>query len=213
MWGPQWGQQAESQGPGGARRGHAEGVPPGSLLPASEGCLGRGWGAPTVSTSHWGGGQAWRHQNGGCSGGHRGGVPRDPGRGGPVRMSHGEDPSWGPEAVGGGLGAEGHSLERVHAKGHVHARAVGQEGSQGRLLKQPEDQDLVPGGTGRAVPRPPQPTHRHRSAPRGRRTGRCRGTWTDRQNKTDPGRWRQRTIKTERQRQGQTHRQAVMRTQ
>lgn len=42
----------------------------------------------------------------------------------------------------------GHSLERVHAKGHVHAWAVGQEGSEGRLLKQAEDQDLIPGGTG-----------------------------------------------------------------
>lgn len=42
----------------------------------------------------------------------------------------------------------GHSLERVHAKGHIHAWAVGQEGSEGRLLKQAEDQDLIPGGTG-----------------------------------------------------------------
>lgn len=44
--------------------------------------------------------------------------------------------------------APGNSLERVHAKGHVHAWAVGQEGSQSRLLKQAEDQDLIPGSTG-----------------------------------------------------------------
>lgn len=38
-----------------------------------------------------------------------------------------------------------HSLERVHAQGHAHARAVGQEGRQRRLLQQPENQNLVPG--------------------------------------------------------------------
>lgn len=38
-----------------------------------------------------------------------------------------------------------HSLERVHAERHAHARAVGQEGRQRRLLQQPENQDLVPG--------------------------------------------------------------------
>lgn len=37
-----------------------------------------------------------------------------------------------------------HSLERVHSEGNVHARAVGEEGSQGGLLEQSEDQDLVP---------------------------------------------------------------------
>lgn len=38
-----------------------------------------------------------------------------------------------------------HSLERVHAERHAHARAVGQEGRQRRLLQQPENQNLVPG--------------------------------------------------------------------
>ena len=51
------------------------------------------------------------------------------------------------------LEEERHSLERVHAKGHIHAWAVGQEGRQGRLLKQAKDQDLVPAGTVRAGPR------------------------------------------------------------
>ena len=37
-----------------------------------------------------------------------------------------------------------YSLERVHSEGNVHARAIREEGSQGCLLKQPEDQDLVP---------------------------------------------------------------------
>lgn len=37
-----------------------------------------------------------------------------------------------------------HSLERVHSEGNVHARAVGEEGSKGSLLKQSEDQNLVP---------------------------------------------------------------------
>lgn len=37
-----------------------------------------------------------------------------------------------------------HSLERVHSEGNVHAGAVGEEGSQGGLLEQSEDQDLVP---------------------------------------------------------------------
>lgn len=37
-----------------------------------------------------------------------------------------------------------YSLEWVHSEGDVHARAVGQERSQGRLLKEPEDQDAVP---------------------------------------------------------------------
>lgn len=65
------------------------------------------------------------------------------------------------------LGGPGHSLERVHAKGHVHAWAVGQEGSKGRLLKQAEDQDLIPGGTSETRPgveqaytRLPNPIHR-----------------------------------------------------
>lgn len=35
-------------------------------------------------------------------------------------------------------------LERVHSEGDVHAWAVREEGSEGGLLKQPEDQDLVP---------------------------------------------------------------------
>ena len=47
------------------------------------------------------------------------------------------------------------SLEGVHPEGHVHPGAVGQEGSQGGLLEQPEDQDLVPGeGTPHVRPRP-----------------------------------------------------------
>lgn len=41
--------------------------------------------------------------------------------------------SWGGSGAGGTW--RGKSLERVHAKGHVHAWAVGQEGRQGRLLK------------------------------------------------------------------------------
>lgn len=35
-------------------------------------------------------------------------------------------------------------LEGVHPESHVHAWGVRQEGSQGRLLKQPKDQDLIP---------------------------------------------------------------------
>lgn len=35
-------------------------------------------------------------------------------------------------------------LQGVHAQGDVHARAVGEEGSQSRLNKQAEDQDPVP---------------------------------------------------------------------
>lgn len=35
-------------------------------------------------------------------------------------------------------------LQGVHAQGHVHARAVGEEGSQSRLNKEAEDQDPVP---------------------------------------------------------------------
>lgn len=53
----------------------------------------------------------------------------------------------------------GHSLERVHAKGHIHAWAVGQEGSEGRLLKQAEDQDLIPGDTGEGEARPGAPPY------------------------------------------------------
>ena len=90
----------------------------------------------------------------------------------PVRASHGEDSREDPGA-GGTWQGRGHSLERVHAKGHVHAGAVGQEGSQGCLLKQPEDQDLVPGGTGRAGPRELEqapPSHRDRGSAKGRRT-------------------------------------------
>ena len=37
-----------------------------------------------------------------------------------------------------------YSLERVHSEGDVHAWAVREEGSQGGLLKQSKDQDLVP---------------------------------------------------------------------
>lgn len=36
-------------------------------------------------------------------------------------------------------------LKRVHPEGHIHARTVGEEGSQGSLLKQSKDQDFVPG--------------------------------------------------------------------
>lgn len=50
-----------------------------------------------------------------------------------VRMSHREG-SWEDPGAGGGE-REGHSLERVHAEGHVHPRAVGQEGGERRLLK------------------------------------------------------------------------------
>lgn len=35
-------------------------------------------------------------------------------------------------------------LQGVHAQGDVHSRAVGEEGSQGGLHKQAEDQDSVP---------------------------------------------------------------------
>lgn len=52
-------------------------------------------------------------------------------------------------------------LERVHAKGHIHAWAVGQEGSEGRFLKESEDQDLIPRGTGErldlGIPTPGSP--------------------------------------------------------
>lgn len=37
-----------------------------------------------------------------------------------------------------------YSLERIHSEGDVHAWAVREEGSQGGLLKQSKDQDLVP---------------------------------------------------------------------
>lgn len=36
-------------------------------------------------------------------------------------------------------------LERIHPQGHAHPRAVREEGSQGRLLKEAEYEDLVPG--------------------------------------------------------------------
>lgn len=39
---------------------------------------------------------------------------------------------------------KGHSLERVHAQGHTHARAVGQKGRQRCLLQEPKNQNLVP---------------------------------------------------------------------
>lgn len=35
-------------------------------------------------------------------------------------------------------------LQRVHAQGDVHPRAVGEEGSQSGLDEQTEDQDSVP---------------------------------------------------------------------
>lgn len=38
----------------------------------------------------------------------------------------------------------GYSLERVHSEGNIHARAVREEGSQRRLLKQTKDEDSVP---------------------------------------------------------------------
>lgn len=38
------------------------------------------------------------------------------------------------------------SLQGVHAQSDVHARAVGEEGSQGRLNKQAKNQDPVPVG-------------------------------------------------------------------
>lgn len=38
------------------------------------------------------------------------------------------------------------SLQWVHAQGHVHPWAVGEEGGQSRLHKQAEDQDSVPVG-------------------------------------------------------------------
>lgn len=106
----------------------------------------------------------------------------------PVRASRGEGYPEDPGAGGTGQG-RGHSLERVHAKGHVHAGAVGQEGSQGCLLKQPEDQDLVPGDTGRAGPRELEqapPSHRDRGSAKGR----C--TETDTETHRDGDRKRQR---------------------
>lgn len=39
---------------------------------------------------------------------------------------------------------KGNSLERIHPQGDAHAGAVGEEGSQGCLFKEAEDQDLVP---------------------------------------------------------------------
>lgn len=72
----------------------------------------------------------------------------------------------------------GHSLERVHAKGHIHAWAVGQEGSEGRLLKQAEDQDLIPGGTGKERL---DPEHPHTRLPR--------PTETDRHTDRNGHRW------------------------
>lgn len=131
------------------------------------------------------------------------GSRETPGEAGPVRLSHREG-SW--EDTGGG---EGHSLERVHAKGHVHARAVRQEGSKRRLLEQPEDQDLVPGGTGRAGPgEPGQHPHPERKKHTPRQME--RHTWRHTEVKTQ--RRRQRQIQgdgdTERQRQTVTHTQA-----
>ena len=52
---------------------------------------------------------------------------------------------WGPEPRGALLTT--HSLEWVHAEGHTHARAVGQEGRQRCLLQEPKNQNLVPGKT------------------------------------------------------------------
>ena len=98
------------------------------------------------------------------------------------------------EAPGARCGREGHSLERVHAEGHVHAWAVGQEGSEGRLLKQPEDEDLVPGGTGKAGPREPNP------APNPTGTGTPKG----RRRQADPESHRDRDEKRQRQRDGST---------
>lgn len=40
-------------------------------------------------------------------------------------------------------------LEGIHAQGHVHAGAVGQEGSQRRFLNQADDQHNVPAAVGR----------------------------------------------------------------
>lgn len=39
---------------------------------------------------------------------------------------------------------DSYSLERVHSEGNIHARAVGEEGSQRCLLKQTKDEDSVP---------------------------------------------------------------------
>lgn len=36
-------------------------------------------------------------------------------------------------------------LQWIHSESNIHAGAVGQEGSKGRLLKQAEDEDFVPG--------------------------------------------------------------------
>ena len=93
--------------------------------------------------------------------------------------------SWEGPGAGGTWKGERHSLERVHAKGHIHAWAVRQEGRQGRLLKQAKDQDLVPAGTVRAGPReahPASPPHRHRGTPPGQ-------TERDRQGDTEG--WKQ----------------------
>lgn len=123
-----------------------------------------GWGLQSThweDVPQWGEAQWPQFRN--CSGGHRGGIPRHTRRVGtcediPQGRLLGRSWSWW--GAGHPGGDEGHSLERVHAKGHVHARAVGQEGSEGRLLKQPKDQDLVPGGTGRARPKEPN-RHSH----------------------------------------------------
>lgn len=152
--GPGWGGGQSPRGQEGHMRGFSldpscpqEGVP----RPWLRAGLCR---APAVRTPHSGGGGLVLSEQG-FQGDPEKGVPRDTKRGAcgtapgemPVGSSRGRE-SWG---------REGHSLERVHAKGHVHAGAVGQEGSEGRLLKQAEDQDLVPGGTGRAGPSNPDP--------------------------------------------------------
>lgn len=116
--------------------------------------------------------------------------PETPGEVGPVKMSHREG-SW--SSGGGPGGGEGHSLERVHAKGHVHARAVGQEGSEGCLLKQPKDQDLVPGGTGRAGAREPDQhpypqRQKHTQRKTERQTTDIHGDTKRQKAKTDPAR-------------------------
>lgn len=60
-----------------------------------------------------------------------------------VSEEHVEPQSREDTAVGFKVG-EFHSLQRVHSEGNIHAGAVGKEGSQGGLLKQSKDQDLVP---------------------------------------------------------------------
>lgn len=113
-----------------------------------------------------------------------------------MRTSHRKGSSEDLELVAWVLAGERHSLERVHAQGHIHARAIGQEGSEGCLLKQPEDQDLVPGGTGRAgagEPAPAPPPHRDRGRWRDTETETKRDKGEDRS-----GRWRHPGIKPER---------------